>query len=55
MTTEYDTSTRKQLQADRCIGFVVKRTGKPYEGKCAVEDSRLAGGRPVLEIPHSSR
>ena len=28
-----DLSIRKQLQADRRIGFAAKRTGKPYEGK----------------------
>ena len=25
--------SRKQIQADRCICFVAKSTGKPYEGK----------------------
>jgi hypothetical protein len=38
-----------------CESHWKKMIGKPYSGKCAVEDSRLAGERPVLEIPHSSR
>jgi len=28
---------------------------EPDAEKCAVEDSRLAGERPALVIPHSSR
>ena len=38
---------RKQLQIDRCIGFVAKRTGKPYEGKPHVR-FEVAGDGEVL-------
>jgi hypothetical protein len=47
MTTIYDISTRKRLQTDRCIGFVAKRTGKPYEGKPHVR-FEVAGDGEVL-------
>jgi hypothetical protein len=47
MTTAYDISTRKQLQADRWISFVVKRAGKPYEGKPHVR-FEVAGDGKVL-------
>ena len=40
-------STRKQLQADRWIGLVAKRTGKPYEGKPHVR-FEVAGDGKVL-------
>jgi len=43
----YEISTGKQLQADRCIGFVAKRTGKPYEGKPHVR-FEAAGDGEVL-------
>ena len=33
MATGYGMFSRKQIQADRCICFVAKSTGKPYEGK----------------------
>jgi hypothetical protein len=38
---------RKQLQVDRCIGFVAKRAGKPYEGKPHVR-FEVAGDGEVL-------
>ena len=47
---QYLAAKREDLESRR-----KKVVGEPYEGKCAVEDSRLAGERPVLEIPHSSR
>ena len=47
MTTGYNISTRKRLQADRCISFVAKRTGKPYEGKPHVR-FEVAGDGEVL-------
>jgi len=46
---------RKRCQSIGRIILSMKLTGKPGTGECAVEDSRLAGERPVLEIPHSSR
>ena len=46
-TTRYDISIRKQLQADRYISVVVKRTGKPYEGKPQVR-FEVAGDGKVL-------
>jgi len=36
---------RKQLQADRCISFVAKRTGKPYEGKPHVRFEEAGDGK----------
>ncbi len=45
--TGHAISTRKQFQADRCISFVVKRTGKPYEGKPHVR-FEVAGDGEVL-------
>jgi hypothetical protein len=43
----YVISTRKQPQADRCICFVAKRPGKPYEGKPHVR-FEVAGDGEVL-------
>jgi hypothetical protein len=39
--------TRKWLHADRYIGFVAKRTGKPYEGKLHIR-FEVAGDEEVL-------
>ena len=47
MTTGYAISIQKQLRADRCISFVAKRTGKPYEGKPHVR-FEVAGDGKVL-------
>jgi len=45
MTTKYVISPRKQLQVDRRIGLVVKRTGKPYEGKPHVRFDEAGDGK----------
>jgi hypothetical protein len=48
-TTGSSISIRKQLQSDRYISFVAKRTGKPYEGKPHVRFEE-AGDGEVLWI-----